>query len=179
MSAQDQDQRPSTWFHWHRRLILPGIQVLDIACGKGRHAIAAAALGADVVALDHDADRLEIARVRAAQRGLTVTWECADLTTVSLPEKAFDVVMGFNYLDRNRMEYFKQALKPGGHFIYETFLESQHVFGWGPSSPERVLKWGELSALVQPFEVLFAREVVEAFDSRSAALASVVAVRRE
>ena len=87
--------------------------------------------------------------------------------------------MGFNYLDRNRMEHFKQALKPGGHFIYETFLESQHVFGWGPSSPEHVLKRGELSALVEPFEVLFAREVVEAFDSRSAALASVVAVRRE
>ena len=158
---------------------MPGIQVLDIACGKGRHAIAAAALGADGVALDHDADRLEIARVGAAERGLTVTWECADLTTVSLPEKAFDVVMGFNYLDRNRMEHFKQALKPGGHFIYETFLESQHVFGWGPSSPEHVLKRGELSALVEPFEVVFAREVVEAFDSRSAALASVVAVRRE
>ncbi len=158
---------------------MPGIQVLDIACGKGRHAIAAAALGADVVALDHDVARLEIARARAAERGLAVTWKCANLNTVSLPEKAFDVVMGFNYLDRNRMEDFKRALKPGGHFIYETFLESQHVFGWGPSSPEHLLKRGELSALVEPFEVLFGREVVEAFDSRSAALASVVAVRRE
>lgn len=53
------------------------------------------------------------------------------------------------------------------------------MFGWGPSSPEHVLKRGEFSALVEPFEVLFAREVVEGFDPRSAALASVVAVRSE
>jgi 2-polyprenyl-3-methyl-5-hydroxy-6-metoxy-1,4-benzoquinol methylase len=153
--------------------------VLDIACGKGRHAIAAAELGADVVAIDSDADRLEAAHVRAAGCGVSITWERADLTTVSLPEKAFDMVLGFNYLDRSRMEDFKGALKPGGHFIYETFLEGQREFGWGPTSPERLLKPGELVTLVEPFEVLFAREVIEPLDSRSAALASVVAVRRE
>jgi SAM-dependent methyltransferase len=153
--------------------------VLDIACGKGRHAIAAAELGADVVAIDSDADRLEAAHVRAAACGVSITWERADLTTVSLPEKAFDVVLGFNYLDRSRMEDFKGALKLGGHFIYETFLEGQREFGWGPTSPEHLLKPGELVALVEPFEVLFAREVIEPLDSRSAALASVVAVRRE
>ena len=164
---------------WHRRLIKPGFQVLDIGCGKGRHAVAAAELGADVVAIDDDADRLEAAHVRAAASGVSVTWERADLTTVSLPEKAFDVVMGFNYLDRSRMESFKEALKPGGHFVYETFLEGQLEFGWGPTSPEHLLKPGELIAMVEPFEVLFAREVIEALDSRSAAFASVVAVRRE
>jgi SAM-dependent methyltransferase len=152
--------------------------VLDIACGKGRHAIAAAQLGADVVAIDDDSERLEEARVRAATCGVSITWERADLTTVSLPEKAFDVVLGFNYLDRGRMASFKEALKPGGHFFYETFLEGQLDFGWGPTSPGHLLKPGELVALVEPFEVLFAREVIEAIDSRSAALASVVAVRR-
>jgi SAM-dependent methyltransferase len=155
------------------------MEVLDLACGKGRHAIAAAARGADVVAIDSDADRLEVAHVRAAERGVTVTWQCVDLKSVSLPQKAFDVVMGFNYLDRSRMEDFKEALKPGGHFLYETFLESQPGFGWGPSSPEHLLKPGELAALVQPFEVLFGREVIEALDARTAALASVVALRRE
>ena len=119
------EKRGSPRARQHRRLIQPGAQVLDIACGKGRHAIAAATLGADVVAIDDDADRLEAAHVRAGASGVSVTWERADLTTVSLPEKAFDVVLGFNYLDRSRMECFKQALKPGRHFMDETFLEGQ------------------------------------------------------
>ncbi len=153
--------------------------MLDIACGKGRHAIVAAELGADVVAIDSDRDRIDAGHIRAAQRGLTITWECADLATLPIPEKAFDIVMGFNYLDRDRMEDFKQALKPGGHLIYETFLEGQCEFGWGPKSPGHLLKMGELISLVEPFKVLFGREVVEAHDSRSAALASVVAMRRE
>jgi len=153
--------------------------VLDIACGTGRHAIPAAELGADVVAIDNDRDRIDAGHIRAAQRGLTIKWECADLTTLPLPEKTFDIVMAFNYLDRSRMEDFKQALKPGGHLIYETFLEGQGEFGWGPNSPGHLLKMGELISLVVPFKVLFAREVLEALDSRSAALASVVATRRE
>ena len=153
--------------------------MLDIACGSGRHAIAASERGADVVAIDSDPERMEPGRSVADDRGLTIVWKCADLRTFPLPEKSFDVVMGFNYLDRNRMEHFKQALKPSGHFLYETFLEGQHEFGWGPSSDQHILKRGELVALLQPFEILFAREVVEAVDSRSASISSVLALRRE
>ena len=153
--------------------------MLDIACGKGRHAIAAATLGADVVAIDNDAARMDAGRVTAAEHGVSVTWKCADLATLPIPEKAFDIVMGFNYLDRKRMEDFKRALRPGGHFIYETFFEDQSTFGWGPSSDDHLLRRWELVTLVEPFEVLFAREVIEAVDSRSAAIASVVAMRRE
>ena len=152
---------------------------MDIACGKGRHAIAASELGADVVAIDSDPEDMDFGRSLAAERGLSIVWKCADLQTLPLPERSFDIVMGFNYLDRNRMDHFKNALKPGGHFIYETFLESQQQFGWGPSSEEYLLKPGELVSMVEPFEVVFAREVVEAVESRSAAIASVLAVRRE
>ncbi len=153
--------------------------MLDIACGSGRHAIAACELGADVVAIDSDPERMEPGRSVANDRGLTIVWKCADLSTFPLPGKSFDLVMGFNYLDRNRMDHFKQALRPGGHFLYETFLEGQREFGWGPSSDQHILKRGELVALLQPFEILFAREVVEAVDSRSASIASVLALRRE
>lgn len=153
--------------------------MLDIACGAGRHAIAASELGADVVAVDSNNDAMDAGRAIAAKKGLAITWKCADLQTLALPEKAFDIVMAFNYLDRKRMDDFKRALRPGGHFLYETFLEGQHQFGWGPSSDEHILKRGELLALVRPFEILFAREVIEAVDSRSAAISSVLATRRE
>ncbi len=77
------------------------------------------------------------------------------------------------------MKDFKQAVKPGGYLVYETYLESQTGFGWGPTSSDHLLKPGELVELLKPFEVLFAREVIEAVDSRTAAVASVVAMRRE
>jgi 2-polyprenyl-3-methyl-5-hydroxy-6-metoxy-1,4-benzoquinol methylase len=153
--------------------------VLDLACGAGRHAIAAAEMGCDVVAVDQESDRIRVARATASLRGVSVTWKSEDLTTVEVPEAAFDVVMIFNYLDRNRMEDFKRAVRPGGHLMFETFLESQREFGWGPSSDEHLLKHGELLTLVEPFEVIFAREVIEPVDSRTAAVASVIAQRRK
>src|SRR5712671_3757524 len=49
--------RPSGWFSRHEHLFRPGAHVLELACGEGRHAIAAATLGATVVAIDNDASR--------------------------------------------------------------------------------------------------------------------------
>ena len=45
---------PSTWFTWHDYLITKGSRVLDLACGEGRHSVAAALKGATVTALDKD-----------------------------------------------------------------------------------------------------------------------------
>ena len=42
--------RPSTWFLWHAHRLGPGTRVLDLACGEGRHSLAAAAHGRQVVA---------------------------------------------------------------------------------------------------------------------------------
>ena len=53
--------------------------MLDLACGEGRHGLAAAALGADVVAVDRDADALAAAREVAGQAGVRVDWQQADL----------------------------------------------------------------------------------------------------
>jgi len=160
-------------------MIKPGALVLDVACGAGRHAIAAAERGCDVVAVDQEPDCIRVARATASLRGVSVTWKSEDLTTLEFPEEAFDVVMVFNYLDRKRMGDFKRAVRPGGHLIVETFLETQREFGWGPSSDKHLLKYGELVTLVEPFEVIFAREVIEPVDSRTAAFASVIAQRRK
>lgn len=151
--------------------------MLDLACGTGRHAISAAALGADVVAIDDDREKLEAARAAAGAAGVTVNWQCADLETLSLPVQAFDLVMIFNYLDRKRLPAFKQSVRPGGYLLYETFLEAQTAFGWGPTSREHLLQFGELFSLLDPFELQFAREAVEVLDGRSKAVASVVARR--
>jgi SAM-dependent methyltransferase len=169
-------ERPSSWFAWHAARIRPGSRVLDLACGTGRHALAAAALGAKVTAVDKDAASLEIGRKEAATRRLDITWIEADLERAWPDLGTFDAVLVFNYLDRERMPRIVDLLAPGGILLLETFLEAQRAFGWGPESDAHLLRSGELNKLVAPLTVLHGREVVEAVDNaRWSAIASVLA----
>jgi len=168
---------PSTWFQWHASLVRPGTRVLDLACGQGCNAIAAARRGATVVAVDADRDRLQDAEAAARKIGVVIEWVQADLTNDPLPAGPFDVVMQFNYLHRVRLPDFLAAVKPGGYFSAEAFLEQQRELGWGPTSDEHLLKRGELWSLVRPYEIVLAREVLEVLDGRTRAVASVLARR--
>ncbi|MFQ6045073.1 MAG: class I SAM-dependent methyltransferase [Gemmatimonadales bacterium] len=170
---------PSTWLVWHEALFGPQVRVLDVACGSGRHAIAAALRGADVVAVDADRDKLHQAERNARRQRLAIRWIEADLTSDPLPEGPFDVVMMFNYLDRSRMTKFLDAIRPGGHFLGETFLDWQRTLGWGPTSDEHLLRSGELMSLVEPLEIILGREVLEILDGHPRWIASVLAYRPE
>lgn len=175
MSATANHEVPSTWFVWHAGIIAPGMRVLDVACGRGRHAIAAAARGAEVVALDADVEQLQAAEKTARKVGVPVEWQQADLEHDPLPPGLFDLVMVFNYLDRTRMPQMLAAVRPGGYFMAEAFLEQQRELGWGPTSDEHLLRQGELWSLVEPFEIILARDVLEVLDGRPMAVASILA----
>lgn len=142
-------------------MITRGARVLDLACGSGRHSIAAAEQGADVTAVDKDAARLELGRQAARVRGLTLNWLQWDLTGSPPPLGTFDVLLLFNYLDRARMSALTEFLRPGGLFMMETFLEDQKAFEWGPTSDEHLLRRGELATLLPAFDILHGREAVE------------------
>ncbi|HSR15365.1 MAG TPA: class I SAM-dependent methyltransferase [Gemmatimonadales bacterium] len=153
-----------------------GARVLDIACGTGRHSLAAAALGAEVTGVDRDASRLEAARAEARERGLTVTWLEWNLETDLPPLGTFDVLLIFDYLDRDRMPALLEFLRPGGMLMMETFLEDQRAFDWGPTSEAHLLRRGELPQLVQPLEILHGREAIEPLGGvQLSAVASVLA----
>ncbi len=172
-------ERPSSWFAWHAYRLKAGSRVLDLACGSGRHALAAAALGAKVTAIDKDAAALELGRKEAKARQLEVTWKQHDLEAEWPALEGFDAILVFNFLDRERMPTLLSALAPGGLLMMETFLESQKAFGWGPSSAKHLLRSGELNQLVVPLVVIHGREVVEAVDNaRWSAIASVVAEKK-
>lgn len=152
------------------------MRVLDLACGDGRHSLAAAARGARVLGIDRDADRIAAARDAASQRGLEITWKVIDLTGPWPDLGRFDAVLVFNYLDRERMPQVLDCVAPGGMLMMETFLEAQRELGWGPESDAHLLRDGELARLVHPLAILHGREVLEAVDAeRWRAVASVVA----
>ena len=157
-------------------MITRGARVLDLACGAGRHSLVAAALGAEVTAVDRDAARLDAGRRAARARNLGVTWLEWDLSGPLLPLGTFDVLLIFDYLDRARMPDFLQFVRPGGALLMETFLEDQRAFDWGPTSEEHLLRRGELPELVAPLRSIHGREVMEPIEGvRWSALASVLA----
>ncbi|MGH7498778.1 MAG: class I SAM-dependent methyltransferase [Gemmatimonadales bacterium] len=168
--------RPSTWYVWHAHRLGPGTRVLDLACGEGRHSLAAAAAGAAVVAVDRDESRIAMARELADRRGLAIEWRMVDLEGAWPDFGSFDAILMFNYLDRARLSQVRELVAPGGLLMIETFLAAQRDFGWGPTSEDHLLQPGELARLVSPFRVLHGREVLEPVDAeRWRAVASILA----
>ena len=165
---------PSSWLIENADLLPRGGKVLDVACGKGRHALLLASAGFDVHAIDRDPDAIAFLRSTADRLSLRLEASVMDLETDPLPELAseFDVVMVFNYLHRALMPVLRDTVKPGGRVFYETFTTAQAERGH-PRNPDFLLAEGELTALLKPFTILRARE--GEFDQRF--VASAVAER--
>lgn len=151
--------------------------MLDVACGRGRHALLLAHHGWHVHAMDRNAEAIAALAASAAHVPPpgAVTTEVRDLEVgvVSLGRAAYSAVIVFNYLHRPLFPALVAAVAPGGVLIYETFTAGQAQRGH-PKNPAFLLREGELPALVAPLEVVRAREG----DVDGRLIASVVAVRR-
>jgi rhodanese-related sulfurtransferase len=151
---------PSPWFLENARLAPRGARALDVACGRGRHALVLAQAGSFVRAVDRDAARVDALRALARRLHLPVTAEVLDLEAadVTLGEDAYDLVLVFNYLHRPIFPALVRALAPGGLLLCETFTREHARHGGRPSSPEHLLEPGELRRLVEPLQVVGHRE---------------------
>ena len=133
---------PSDWVVRWTPLLPPAAQVLDLACGHGRHVRWLADAGHRVTAVDRDAALL------APLAGLASTL-VADLEADPwpLPGRRFDAVVVTNYLWRALFPALMAAVAPGGLLIYETFAQAHAALG-RPRRPEFLLRRGELIALL-------------------------------
>ena len=124
-------------------LVAPPATVLDLAAGRGRHAIFFAERGHKVTAVDRDVSRLpdhpNIERLEA---------DLEDGSPWPLPDRRFGAVVVTNYLHRPLMPQLLASVAPGGVLLYETFMEGNERFG-KPSNPDHLLKEGELLELVR------------------------------
>src|SRR5687768_10158265 len=69
---------PATVVVVERAALRPGERLLDLGCGTGNAALAAARLGAEVVGVDPAVRLLDVGRSRAEAEGLSVTFQAGD-----------------------------------------------------------------------------------------------------
>jgi demethylmenaquinone methyltransferase/2-methoxy-6-polyprenyl-1,4-benzoquinol methylase len=120
--------------HWKRRLVQladprPGLHALDLCCGTGDVALALAARGATVAALDFSAPMLAVARqrlARAPRLAGAVQYYQGDALQLPFPNGRFDVAT-ISYGLRNLADLpaglreMQRVTKPGGHILVLDF----------------------------------------------------------
>ncbi len=148
------------WLVAHRHLLTakPGGRALDVACGTGRNAVYLARLGFTVDALDVSGVAVTWLQERVERERLAVHPRCCDLTREPLPPHEYQVVLNFNFLQRDLLPALKEATAPGGLVVFETFTRLQAELPCGPSDPEHTLEAGELRRAFADFEILDYRE---------------------
>jgi 2-polyprenyl-3-methyl-5-hydroxy-6-metoxy-1,4-benzoquinol methylase len=154
------DQPPSSFlteiFSSASWQIAPG-RALDVATGRGRNACFLAERGFSVDAMDISEVGLQEARKTAEAKGLAINFIQTELEQAALPGPAYDLIVNFNFLERSLILKMKDAIKLGGHVIFETYLVDQRVLGH-PRNPAFLLGHNELLELFRDFRVLLYRE---------------------
>lgn len=150
---------PSAWLLENADLLPRGGRVLDVACGRGRHALLLAGAGFDVTAIDRNADAIARLQSTAERLGFPITTDVIDLETnppPALGSQAYDAILVFNYLHRPLMPSLRDATRIGGRIFYETFTARQAERGH-PRNPAFLLRDGELEALLHPLRIVRSR----------------------
>jgi SAM-dependent methyltransferase len=164
---------PSPWVTRFAPLIAAGGEVLDYACGGGRHARWLAARGFRVEAVDRDGVVLELLA------GLpNIHPRAAELEDGPWPYagRRFDAVVVTNYLFRPRLQSLLGLLGSGGVLIYETFMAGNERLG-KPSNPDFLLRPGELLDITRPGFSVVAFEQGEVALPKPAVIQRICAVK--
>jgi ubiquinone/menaquinone biosynthesis C-methylase UbiE len=128
---------------WRRTLDLarlqPGEQALDVGCGTGTLALAAARrVGASgrVVGIDPSAQQIARARTKAARRHAPIEFQIGVIEELPFPDQTFDVVFSTLMmhhlpapLKRQGLAEIARVLKPGGRLVIGDFVRKQDRTG--------------------------------------------------
>lgn len=135
----------SPWIKRFHGLVEDRGEVLDLACGAGRHGRLFLERDHPVVFVDQNTEKVndlvgnELATVMEIDLENGSSWP--------FEEGRFAAICVTNYLYRPHFEFLLKSLKPGGVLLYETFALGNEHFG-RPRSPDFLLKSGELLDLV-------------------------------
>ena len=144
---------------------LPQGTVLCLADGEGRNSVFIASTGRSVWSVDLSSQGPIKTLRLAAERGVEVHAESADLANYDLGENRWDVVVSiFAHMPKDIRASLHQrvvrALKPSGVFLLEAYTPSQVGRGTGgPQDPSLTMNLGDLRKELSPLIFTTAHEI--------------------
>ncbi len=151
--------------------LLPRGRALDVAMGEGRNAVFLAQQGFRVDGCDISEVAVRRCQDFAREVGVQVRGFVVDLTTWTIRENVYDVILCFYYLQRSLIPQIIQGLRPGGMIVYHTYTIDQLRYG-SPRNPEYLLQYNELLHHFRDFRVLIYQELIH---GEAEAVASLIA----
>jgi SAM-dependent methyltransferase len=105
-----------------------GERVLDVACGTGNAALAAASRGASVSGLDAAERLIGVARERARAAGIEAEWRVGDAGGLPFPDDSFDVAVSvfgviFAPAPARAAAELERVVRPGGRIVVTAWID--------------------------------------------------------
>lgn len=173
ITETDMLEMPSSWTVKHTPLIRNGGRVLDLACGRGRHAVWLAELGYQVDAIDRNA---QITSSMLGIKNITVTNSDLEVNEGYTFSHHYDAVIVSRYLYRPLLKTLAEILNPDGVLIYETFMAGNERYG-KPSNPDFLLLPDELLTTYAPLLKIIAFEQGVESEPKPAVMQRICAVK--
>jgi tellurite methyltransferase len=127
--------------------------VLDVAMGRGNNTGFLIERGLKVVGVDIS----EVAVSCAKGRFPALMAFVADLAHFYIPQRFFDLIINFYYLQRDLWPVYRRALRPGGILVFESL--TLDMLEQSPDiDPKYLLAPGELQRGFQDMHILVYRE---------------------
>ena len=138
-------KEPNAFLKAQARRLPAGGRALSVADGEGRNGVWLAEQGLDVLAIDFSPTALKKSRALAAERGVRLSSEVADVTTWRWPTDAYDVIVAIfvqfvTPVERSALfANFKRALRPGGLLLMQGYRPEQLQYRTGgPQEADRM-----------------------------------------
>lgn len=123
-----------------------GLRILDIGCGGGLICEPMARLGAEVVGADASEENIAVARVHAAEQGLTVDYRATTAEALAGSGERFDAVLALEIVEHvsdpaDFMRACGTLIRPGGLAVLSTLNRTAKCFALAIVGAEWVLGW--------------------------------------
>ncbi len=140
-----------------------GLRFLDIGCGGGLLCEPMARLGATVVGADASETNIEVAKLHAAEGGLTIDYRAMTAEDLADAGEKFDVILNMEVVEHvSDVDLYiakcGQMVKPGGVMFVATINRTLKALGLAIIGAEYILRWlprgtHQFGKLVRPDEL--------------------------